>query len=109
MVRVGVASFIQNGVKITQHADHSFTPDQPHYVDTIGVIQLGHERRQHLERRLHLDRTLTSAETSQIRSVIGGLLWNATQTGMVIIQLCLYSKVKYSQHRDTFCWSLASW
>ncbi len=37
-------SFIQTGVRVTQHADYSFTLDQSHYAATIDVIALGRER-----------------------------------------------------------------
>ncbi len=41
--------FLQTGVRVTQHADFSFTLDQSHYASTIDVVQLGRERRLHLD------------------------------------------------------------
>ena len=66
------------GAHVVQHKDFAFTPDQSHYCDTVTAIPLGRDRRSHMER------PLTKEELSQCRSVIGALLWYATQTGLVV-------------------------
>ena len=63
---------------MVQHADWTFTLDQSHYCETVEPVPLGRERRAQMERGL------SKEELSQCRSVIGTLLWYATQTGLVV-------------------------
>ncbi len=66
--------FLQTGTHVVQHQDFSFTLDQSHYCDTVTAIPLGRDRRSNMEK------PLSKEELSQCRSVIGALLWYATQT-----------------------------
>ena len=73
------SSFVQCGVRVTQHEDFSITLDQKEFVGDIQEIHLSRDRaRQN-------DAVTSEHERHQLRAVLGSLSWYTGQTGFNIL------------------------
>ena len=65
--------FVQCGVLIESLPNHGFHLSQPDYLDSLQEIQINRSRWKDLEAQI------TSHELQQLRSILGGLSWHASQ------------------------------